>query len=172
MKLPLLLVLLLTGLFAGDTYLLPHRRHDARHQLNSLIRHAKTPVVVITHSIGDIYLQRGLRFALQNALPVILITDSKATASHWAMYRSLYACILPAHPLPFSLISVGKGKACILSASMDTDAMRSGYGIMSCTDSADVRETIRLLKQECRPYFHKGTTKNPVRPQRHRESHK
>ena len=161
MKLPLLL--LLTGLLAGDTYLLPHRWHDARHRLNSMIRHATSPVVIVTHSIDDLHLQRGLRAALQQSRPVTLITDSKTTASHWAIYRSLDACIVPAHPLPFSLVSVEKAHACILGTPMDTDAMRSGYGIMNCTDAADLRETIRLLKQECKPYFHKGTTKNPVR---------
>ena len=152
----LLLSGLLASMIAADTAsLLPPRWQDARHTLLTLIRPADTPLVIITDGLDDRYLRRTLHRTLESGKSVTLITASAQTASHWAMYRSLRTCMLPSNaPLSYSLVRSEK-QGCLLSSQLTTEALRSRPGMMLCTGTAAFDETLRLLLQECKPYFDK-----------------
>ena len=154
MKLLSLACLCSSMIAAESAYLLPHRWQDARHVLTETIRHAPSRIVVVTDVLDDIYLRRTLRKAAEAQKPITLITGSEETASQWAIYKTADVCLLPASaPLPFSLVAADRVKACSLGMPLTTDALRSRYGVMQCTDAENLDETITLLKQECRGYF-------------------
>jgi len=156
MKHLFVLCLCLMHLFAEDVYLLPHRWQDARHQLNGLISTAEHSVVIVSDTISDSHLRRSLRRALEEGKSILLITGSMSTASQWAIYRTLDACILPSREsLTFSLVGADEARICTLGAPLDTDAMRSRSSMLYCSDAGAFSETLRLLRQECTPYFGK-----------------
>jgi hypothetical protein len=153
MKRLCLLGLCLTILSADDAFLMPHRWQDARHELNTLILKTQSPVVIVTDALDDTNLRRSLRRVLKEERPVTLITGKTETASQWAAYKSLEACVLNSgEALAFTLVSSGM-RACALDSPLQTQAMRSRTGVMLCTDAGTFAETIELLKQECRAYF-------------------
>lgn len=154
MKHLMLITLLLFALNGDDTYLLPHRWHDARHEMNLLIRHANTPLVIVTGSFTDTHLQRALRKSVKAGHSVLLMTDSEHTASRWAMYQSVHACIFPPdQALGFSLIAVEGERACLISEPLDAEALQHSYRMVLCDDASRFSQTLKLLKQECRDYF-------------------
>jgi hypothetical protein len=145
--------LCLTILAADNSYLMPHRWQDARHELNMLIRKAQTPLIIVTDALDDAHLRHSIRKVLKEGHPVTLITGSMTTASQWAVYNSLDACVLPSgEALTFTLVASGK-RACSLNAPLQTQFLRSRTGVMFCTDADVFSKTVRLLKQECRDYF-------------------
>jgi hypothetical protein len=149
-----LLCLCTTMLSAESTYLLPHRWQDARHALTETIRTAPVRLVVAADAVDDTYLRRALRRAAKAQKRITLITGSEKTASQWAIYKTVDACLLPASaPLAFSLVVADGGKGCSVGLPLTTEAMRSRYGVMQCTDAEKFDETLRLLRQECRDYF-------------------
>jgi hypothetical protein len=154
MKPLLLLLLFLAALRAESVYLLPHRWHDARHELNSLIRHAKGPLIIVTDRLDDVHLQRALRYVLNAKRSVLFITASKETASQWAMYRSANVCVLPPNQkVDFTLVAETGGKACVLGGAAEAEAWRERYGLLLCQDAAQFEQTLTLLRRECRDYF-------------------
>jgi len=154
MKRLALLWVCLLPLYADSAYLLPHRWQDARHELTALIRTAETPLFLITNGIEDPEVRRALRKALESGKQVHLITGSQTTASQWAAYKTLDACMLPSNEsLTYSLVGAEDGRACLLSMTMETDRMRNRGGLLLCTDAAAFAQTLSLLKQECKGYF-------------------
>lgn len=154
MKRLCLIALFFTALFADTALLLPHRWQDARHELNRLVRDAETTIVIVTDTLDDIQLQRSLRLMLKQERSVVLMTSSKATASEWAMYRTMEACLLPTgSELGFSLLSVEGDTACALNMPLRTETMQRDYGVLVCGHAEEYTETLRLLRQECKGYF-------------------
>ncbi|UFS62284.1 hypothetical protein LOH54_11610 [Sulfurimonas sp. HSL-3221] len=151
---PLLIAgLILTALFADNALLLPHRWQDARHTLGVMIRSGNTPLLLMTERLDDSYLRQALRQALENDRNVTLITSSRETASRWAMYRSLHACLLPPGTvMTFSLLRTSE-TGCMVSGTLETETLRSASGLMVCKERKAFNETVRLLQQECRGYF-------------------
>lgn len=149
-----LLLLFFVTLHAETVYLLPHRWHDARHELNSLIRHAKGRLIVVADRLDDVHLQRALRSVLTAKRPVLFITASKQTASQWAMYRSVNVCVLPPdQALGFTLVADTDAKACVLSGPAKADAWQARYGMLLCGDASRFAQTLQLLRRECRDYL-------------------
>ena len=145
--------LFLMPLLGNEAFLLPHRWQDARHVLGVMIRSDETPLTIVTARLDDPYLRRTLRRALEKEKAVTLITPSQATASQWAMYRSLQACLLPPDSnMTFSLVRSSK-RGCMLSHPLDTEMIRNVPGLMLCDDGSVFDEALRLLRQECKPYF-------------------
>jgi len=145
--------LFLMPLFGSEAFLLPHRWQDARHVLGVMIRSDETPLTIVTGCLDDPYLRRTLRRALEKEKAVTLITPSQATASQWAMYRSLHACILPPDSnITFTVVRSSR-RGCMLSHPLDTELLRNVPGLMLCDDGTVFGETLRLLRQECKPYF-------------------
>lgn len=145
--------LFLMPLLGSEAFLLPHRWQDARHVLGVMIRSVDTPLTIVTARLDDPYLRRTLRRALEKEKAVTLITPSQATASQWAMYRSLQACLLPPDSnMTFSLVRSSK-RGCMLSHPLDTEMIRNVPGLMLCDDGSVFDEALRLLRQECKPYF-------------------
>jgi hypothetical protein len=154
MKPLVLLALFFLTLCAESVYLLPHRWHDARHELNSLIRHAKGPLTIVTNRLQDVHLQRALRYILDAKHPVLFITASKETASHWAMYGSASVCVLPPNQkVDFTLVAETGGKACVLGGTAEAKAWREHYGLLLCQNASQFEQTLTLLGRECRDYF-------------------
>jgi len=154
MKRPLLLCLFATILSAENAYILPHQWQDARHAVDSVIRTAPSAIVIVTERLDEPNLRRTLRTAAEHNKSITLITASADTASQWAIYKSVRACLLPAAgPLPFSLVSSDGRHACLVSSPLSTEEMRSRYGLMRCGDGAAYDGTLTLLLQECRDYF-------------------
>jgi hypothetical protein len=154
MKRLLMYCLPLTLIAADSTLLLPHSWQDARHAVTSIIATAPSHIVIVTDALGDTYVRRGLRHALETHKHVTLITASALTASQWAIYQDVDACVLSADgPVGFSLVSGGES-ACTMNMPLNANAMRSTYGIMLCTDADAFAETVTLLKRECKDYFH------------------
>ncbi|WP_345969925.1 hypothetical protein WCX72_11710 [Sulfurimonas sp. HSL1-6] len=151
---PLLIAgLILTVLSAENALLLPHRWQDARHTLGVMIRSGGTPLVLVTERLGDSYLRQALRQALENDKNVTLITSSRETASEWAMYRSLHACLLsPETAMTFSLLRTSE-TGCVVSGTLETETLRSASGLMLCKERKAFDETVQLLQQECKAYF-------------------
>jgi len=145
--------LILSTLCAEEAFLLPHRWQDALHTLDVMIRTADTPLFIVTDTLDDPSLRRTLHKVLNDGKNVTLITSSQESASQWAMYRSLRACVLPeAKPLTFSLLGTAE-RGCMLSGPLETEALRTRSGMMLCSDGKAFDETLRLLQQECKGYF-------------------
>jgi len=154
MKRPLLLCLIATILSAEDAFLLPHRWQDARHAIDGVIRTAPSKIVIVTDTLDDPVLRRTVRGAAEHNKTVILITGSAETASRWAIYKSVRACLLPvSEPLRFSLVVTDAQRACFAGSALSMETMRSRYGIVRCEDGKAYAETLRLLEQECTDYF-------------------
>lgn len=159
MKYVVMLTLLIFQLMAESAYLLPHRWHDARHEINRVIRHADSMLIIVTDSLSDTQLQRALRHAIKEKQRVLLITTSIKTASHWAMYQTVSACMLSHNrPLGFSIVAAEKSDACYVSGTLESESFRNNYGILFCDDSSLFSQTIQLLRQECENYFN-GTNR-------------
>ncbi|MHC3994958.1 hypothetical protein ACXWTF_09015 [Thiomicrolovo sp. ZZH C-3] len=151
---PLLIVgLILNTLIADSALLLPHRWQDVRHTLGVMIRSSDAPLLIVTASLDDPYLRRALRRVLEDGKAVTLITGSEETASQWAMYRTLHACLLPkGTSLTFSLLRTPE-KGCMVSNTLETDRLRTDDALMLCGERTMFDETVRLLRQECKGYF-------------------
>lgn len=145
--------ILLAGLcLCDEILLLPHRWHDARHEVNRMIRDADT-LTIATDAIDDAHLQRALRHALEEGTSLTLITPFEVTAGQWAKYNNVFVCLLSKAPLGFTLIANAK-KGCLLTASLRTETLQREYGALYCSKPATQQQTIELLKGECEAYLH------------------
>lgn len=147
-----LFLMLFCGLcLFGEILLLPHRWHDARHDVNRMIRDAET-LTIVTDAIDDTHLQRALRHALEGGTVLTLMTPFEVTAGQWAKYKNVSTCLLLKRPLGFTLIVTAE-KGCLLTTPLRTEMLQREYGALQCTDPAQQRQTIMLLKAECEAYL-------------------
>lgn len=151
----LLSLFILTALSAADpALLLPHRWQDARHEIGILIKQTRQSLTLATDALDDPVLRRALRHAIESGRRVALLTSSESTASQWAMYKNVDACLLPGNiPMTFTLVTTDDKRSCLVTGGLDRRRFRHDYGLVHCGPSRDFDEALSLLKRECRPYF-------------------